>query len=79
MQFGTFLAIRLLVSLAFVAVGGYVALGALRHSSLAVRLLRTSRVSVRELMEETGRQVTLVRTGVVARRTVLPVTRPRHA
>jgi hypothetical protein len=66
MQFDAFLAVRSLVSLAFVAVGGYVALGALRHSALAVRLLRTSRVPVRELMEGTGRQVSLVGTAEAA-------------
>lgn len=60
MQFGTFLAIRSLISVAFVAVGGYLALGGLRHTSLALRLLRTSQIPVRELMEGTGRQVSLV-------------------
>lgn len=66
MQFNTFLGIRTFVAVAFVAVGGYVALGSLRQAFLALRLLRTHRVPVRELMEETGRQVTLVGTAAVA-------------
>lgn len=57
-----FLGIQTLVAVAFVAIGGYVALSSLQHSLLAVRLLRTSHVPVRELMEGTGQQVVLVGT-----------------
>lgn len=57
-----FLGIQTLVAVGFVGVGGYIALSALRRSALAVRVLRATQVPVRELMEETGRQVSLVGT-----------------
>ncbi|SEO51986.1 E3 Ubiquitin ligase [Halogranum amylolyticum] len=57
-----FFGVRTLVAVAFVAVGGYVVVRSFESSILAVRLLRTGRVPVRELMEETGRQMTLVGT-----------------
>ncbi|SFL23390.1 E3 Ubiquitin ligase [Halogranum rubrum] len=61
-----FLGIQTLVAVAFVAIGGYVAFRSLRYSLLAVRLLRTTQVPVRELMEETDRQVALVGTAEAA-------------
>lgn len=62
MQFLPFVGIGTLVALAFVGIGGYVALNSLESARLALRLLRTSHVPVRELMEDTDRQVTLTGT-----------------
>ncbi|SDM03521.1 E3 Ubiquitin ligase [Halogranum gelatinilyticum] len=58
-QLVPFLGVGTFVALAFVLIGGYIATRGLGSVRVALRLLRTPTVPVRELMEGTDRQMTL--------------------
>lgn len=64
MQFVPFLGVGTFVALAFVLIGGYVVAKGAEGSLVALRLIRTPQIPVRELMETTDRQVTLSGTAV---------------